>query len=248
MSFVVEVEDASLNPDTFQWSSDGGKNWTTGVNMTGGAQTLTEGVTITFGAVNGHADGESWHWVEHTVGHADVAADTFTGSGLDDLTSGGNYHGHALRAYRVEIDATGVPDTFRWSQNGGSSWVATGVAITGASQHLSEGVIATFAATIGHTVGDRWDFVATPPSQQLLIGSINWTVTAAHAGDFVTFKDSDGDHQFGIVDGGTATHGEIVYDPPVRMPIGLDLMMDTTSTTTMIIYFNVNGWLRDVDY
>ena len=86
-----------------------------------------------------------------------LGATTFTGSGLNDLTFAGTPTAGGL-AYRVEIDASvPSPDTFRWSDNGGAPWDATGVAITGAAQTLNNGVTVTFAAVDGHTVADRWD-------------------------------------------------------------------------------------------
>lgn len=95
---------------------------------------------------------------------ATIGAATFTGSGLNDMTSGGHYTGLESDpiSYRVQIDGTGTPDTFKWSNDGGASWVATGVNIMGTAQHLEDGVVVTFGATTGHTVGDRWDFTVTP--------------------------------------------------------------------------------------
>lgn len=89
-----------------------------------------------------------------------IAAASFTGTGLDDATSGGDYIGGG-QTYRVKIDGTGTPDTFTWSDDGGSTWEATGVAITGSAQTLSNGVTVTFAATTGHTADDYWDLVCT---------------------------------------------------------------------------------------
>lgn len=97
-----------------------------------------------------------------SVSEAAIAAAVFSGSGLDDLTSSGNYTGPASRTYRVEIDGTGTPDTFKWSRDGGSTWAATGVAITGSAQELELGVVVTFAATTGHTSTDYWNIAATP--------------------------------------------------------------------------------------
>ena len=57
-AFTITV-DAESTTDTFKWQQDGGTE-TTGVSMTGSAQTLAEGVTITFAATTGHTDGESW--------------------------------------------------------------------------------------------------------------------------------------------------------------------------------------------
>lgn len=90
-----------------------------------------------------------------------VGAVAFTGTGLNDATSGGTFTGSAAANYRVQIDATGTPDTFEWSGDGGTTWHSTGVAIDGTAQTLNNGVTITFAATTGHTLGDYWDFATT---------------------------------------------------------------------------------------
>jgi len=249
MSFVVVVENAAAAPDEVMWSSDGGVTWITGLGMTGGAQTLDEGVTITFGAVNGHADGESWRWTEHTVGHSDIGTDLFTGLGLDDLTPSGIYQGHTLRVYRIQVDASiPSPDTFMWSEDSGVTWKETGVDMMAVGNHLSDGVIVTFAAQDGHTVGDYWDIIVTPASQQLIIGSITWSVTAANAGDYVKVIDQYDENQFAILDANSIVMGEFVYDPPNALLIGRDLKLDTTSEQTMVMYVTINAWLRDVSF
>lgn len=88
----------------------------------------------------------------------------FTGSGLDDMTTDGEWDFSTFpdtpHEYRVEIDGTGSPDTFRWSDDGGATWDATGVSITGSDQTLNNGVTIRFTATTGHTSADRWDFGA----------------------------------------------------------------------------------------
>lgn len=99
-------------------------------------------------------------WITHEETIDSVA---FTGSGLDDATSGGVFVGsHTLRIH-VEIDGTGTPDTFKFSYKGNDGVATietTGIAITGSSQVLIDGVTITFAATTGHTSGDAWDFDA----------------------------------------------------------------------------------------
>ena len=82
---------------------------------------------------------------------------TFTGSGLDDLTYGGAYNSTAGRTYRVKIDAAAATDTYTWSEDGGSTWEATGVAMTGSAQELNKGITVTFAATTGHTLNEYWE-------------------------------------------------------------------------------------------
>lgn len=94
---------------------------------------------------------------------AAVGADVFTGSGLDDLTPGGTYAPSTPvdTSFVVTIDAEGTPDTFKWSNDGGSTWEAETVAITGAAQALENGVTITFGATTGHTNAESWAFTAS---------------------------------------------------------------------------------------
>ncbi len=90
-----------------------------------------------------------------------ITTPDFTGSGLDDLTTGGTYTDgdeEATTSYMVEIDGEGTPDTFKWSDDGGTTWDAETVSITGAAQTLNNGVEITFAATTGHTTGEKWEF------------------------------------------------------------------------------------------
>ena len=54
--FEAEI-DAEGTPDTFQWRKNGGA-YTTGVAITGAAQTLSDSQTITFGATTGHTSGD----------------------------------------------------------------------------------------------------------------------------------------------------------------------------------------------
>ena len=46
--------------DTFEWSDDDGVTFTSGVAITGAAQTLNNGIQITFGATTGHDANDEW--------------------------------------------------------------------------------------------------------------------------------------------------------------------------------------------
>lgn len=88
----------------------------------------------------------------------------FTGTGLNDMTLGAQNcpSDTANREYRVKIDGTGTPNTFKWCRNGATeTWVASTVSITGAEQLLEQGVYIKFGATTGHTLNDRWDWAMT---------------------------------------------------------------------------------------
>jgi uncharacterized phiE125 gp8 family phage protein len=66
-TFEVEI-DAEGTPDTFKWrkitrDSNGSKtygSWTATVSITGAAQTLADGTTVTFNATTGHTPGDAW--------------------------------------------------------------------------------------------------------------------------------------------------------------------------------------------
>ena len=114
--YVVEILGVGVN-DTFRWSDDGGLTWSPDTLITGVAQAMSNGVTITFGAVGGHTVGDFW----------DIYCST--------------------------------QDGMRWSQDGGASWVEEHIPITGGVPiGLAEGVSVTFAAGVGHTVGEYWEF------------------------------------------------------------------------------------------
>ncbi len=108
------------------------------------------------------------------IGSVDV--ETFSGSGLDDAKSGGEFTGGADAVFEVEIDATGTPDTFKWRKDGGA-WT-TGVSITGSAQTLSDGVTVLFGATTGHTLADKWTINAYVVTG---INEINYSDTFAQA-------------------------------------------------------------------
>ena len=78
----------------------------------------------------------------------------FKGSGLNDATWGVGSTAADLTYYEVEIDAELAADTFKWRVNGGI--YTENVVITGAAQVLANAQTITFAATTGHTLGDRW--------------------------------------------------------------------------------------------
>lgn len=93
-----------------------------------------------------------------SVQEAALGSPTFTGTGINDLAVSGNYNGTADRTYRVKIAADGA--SFDWSNDNGSTWQATGVAITGAAQLLEYGVHITLPTGSGYNQNDYWTFPA----------------------------------------------------------------------------------------
>uniref|UniRef100_A0A6M3XIL1 Putative structural protein n=1 Tax=viral metagenome TaxID=1070528 RepID=A0A6M3XIL1_9ZZZZ len=97
--------------------------------------------------------------LRNQVAWSGIEQSRWEGGTLDDMsTSGTSTLATGACHYNVVIDATGPPNTFKWSDDGGVSWDAEGVAITGSAQALNNGVTITFAATTGHAVNDKWTF------------------------------------------------------------------------------------------
>jgi hypothetical protein len=63
--YLIEIDGAGT-PDTFKWSVDyGGTYEASTVTITGAAQTLDNGVTVTFGATTGHTLADKWLVIAH---------------------------------------------------------------------------------------------------------------------------------------------------------------------------------------
>lgn len=58
-TYTVICDASAPSPDTFKWKKNSG-SFTTGVSMTAGAHTLSDGVTITFAATDGHTVNDQW--------------------------------------------------------------------------------------------------------------------------------------------------------------------------------------------
>lgn len=89
-----------------------------------------------------------------------IGSHTFSGGGLDDLTIGGTYTYSENKTFRIQIDGTGTPDTFKWSEDGGTTWSSKQIDITDLN-YLPYGITLTFGATTGHTSGNYWEFTAS---------------------------------------------------------------------------------------
>jgi hypothetical protein len=83
--YTVEIDHAG-SPDTFKWRKGAG-SWTTGVSITGSAQALTDGVTITFKANTGHTLADVWS-IATTVWWKPGTLSSLTGSVLGGANIG----------------------------------------------------------------------------------------------------------------------------------------------------------------
>ncbi len=88
-----------------------------------------------------------------------LSAITQTGSGLDDIAVCGDYTlDDTNTSYVVYCDSAGATDTFKWSDDGGTTWEETLVDMTGEYQELNNGIYVKFSATTGHSADDYWSF------------------------------------------------------------------------------------------
>lgn len=56
--YIIQID--GVAPDTFTWSDDGGATWNAGVAITGAAQLLSNGISVTFAALLGHTLNDTW--------------------------------------------------------------------------------------------------------------------------------------------------------------------------------------------
>lgn len=82
-AYYEVVIDTVATPDKFKWRKNGG-SWTTLVSITGSAQTLDEGQTITFAATTGHTLNDQW-----VIGNLKTEATTESGTQAQ-ITAAGN--------------------------------------------------------------------------------------------------------------------------------------------------------------
>lgn len=99
-----------------------------------------------------------------------IAASFKQGTGSATMETGGTYTGTAQLVYKVEIDSVAAgaeigSATFKWSDDGGATWDATGVTTSTGWLTLNNGVQIRFTSGSGDdcVLGDYWVFHADAP-------------------------------------------------------------------------------------
>jgi hypothetical protein len=135
---------AAKTYNSFKWSEDAGAHWgEIHVHITGAAQELSNGVSVTFAAATGHTVGDRWDFTA-TVD-----------SGPDDMTVTGSYTGSAITKYAIKINGVGTQDTFTLSTDDGQNYSGTyNCALAGVS--IGSGLTVVAGAITGHVIGDIW--------------------------------------------------------------------------------------------
>jgi|GEM_PF-6712624 len=89
------------------------------------------------------------------------------------------YQSISVVNYKVQIDGDGGPNTFKWSDDGGSTWDATGVEITEDGIELNNGVMVGFDNLTGGVIGDYYTFTMRPnTSSGYVLDLANYDTTA----------------------------------------------------------------------
>jgi len=81
---------------------------------------------------------------------------------LNDLSVTGSYSGYLDVTYSIVVDGVGSPNTFKWSRDGGVTFVDEDISMTGSTQILENGLSVKFSALIGHELEDNWKIQAYP--------------------------------------------------------------------------------------
>lgn len=140
--FRVKITTAA-GTDKFKWSSDDGATWSAEISLAGGAQTLQNGVTVTFGATTGHALNDEWRfnaYPEPSVAEA-VAKAVFSDA------EAAAYFGHGSIAHlmvRAAIKANPYLDITVISLDDNVSGVAAAGTITITGPATSAGVLTVY--------------------------------------------------------------------------------------------------------
>ncbi len=151
-----------------------------------------------------------------------VEDEIFTGSGLDDLDSGGTHTLDVNTTFTVIIDTVGGTDTFKWKRGNGAFNLA--VVMTGLVQNLSDGVTIIFAATTGHTLDDQWT-----------IRALSFGIDASMSDDGQILAITDHSNYVNSTDVG---HSEVDFESIVSRSLFLvlpDLSVAALATTQTIL-------------
>lgn len=209
--FIIEI-DTTGTPDKFKWQKENGA-LTTGVSITGSAQTLSDGVQINFGATTGHTLEDRWEIECLTISPNQVAGSnvnpaSFSGSGLNDMTSGGGYTGTGTPTFTVEIDGKTTGSITKYEALNTLSITAMGNADTGSITVMADaggGNTTITSASHGLSNSDKVTISSTSSYNGI------FTIAAVSTNTFQIVRTFVSDEATGTWGGNTtltsATHG-----------------------------------------
>ena len=210
-TYLVEIDwidPAGLAPDTFRWSDNGGGTWTAGVAITGAAQVLNNGVSVTFVALLGHTLGEFWGF------------------------------------------ECGPTDAIRWSTNAGTSWDVSNIPVfAGVPITLSDGFTVTFAAGVGHTVTNYWNWTITVsdipnlrPAFAVVYRNRLYAVSPANEPFTIRYSGVNLPQQWEAPEGGYVTLGDSSGDPITGLFVHKDVLLIFRRSSVWRYWVDEGGW------
>ena len=154
---------------------------------------------------------------------------TYTGSHLDDMTVSGTYTGDVQKTFRVKVSTAANPDKVDWSEDGGLTWVSTGITVT-AKMYAAYGIEINFGAVTGHTATDYWEFICYPIASVLVNQKASLSGIPISADPQVTKRNiyrtaADGDYYYlvAVLNDNIST---TLVDNAEDQALGLDLLED----------------------
>lgn len=140
--------------------------------------------------VGGRSDtGTNYNHSVYTAGGSVVPPAVFSGTGVNDITSGGTYTGSGNAVFDLKVTQVGTgasdgewsPDLILWRKNGGD-WNYWFLDINQPeTKNLSDGVTVTTQTGYGHTLNDTWTITIVSPG----IDDLTPTGTCTESGDTV---------------------------------------------------------------
>ena len=102
--------------------------------------------------------------VIYVVAHGYCDSLLFTGAGLDDAKIGGKtcFDTTGDKNYLIEIQTAGTPDIFHWTDTitDTTAWNTSDLSITDTDILIDNNIWIRWAATTGHSAGDKWNIGA----------------------------------------------------------------------------------------
>lgn len=167
--------------------------------------------------------------------YSGIGTISFTGSGTNNLSASGTMDGPRAVTVIVEIvSVTPTPETWRWSSDGGTTWISTNttidafdvettvpLAVTTSPWPLGHtGVSVTFGSTTGHAVGARWTFTLRPNPHVL-----NAQTALYLRGQL--FAHTDGRRSMSIGTGNLSSGFQVGFE---NVAVGIDCLQNVVST------------------
>ena len=162
--FDVEIIGLSDGDDVFGGSFFTGTPTTSGIAITGSAQSIgSTGTSVTFGSQTGHTDGNTWDYVtvdsfKYNTGGSDTDFIITTTTPKTLVSTLAVQFSDTLNHNVGDNWVFSSTDTMKYSSDGGATFSSETAIPSGATSIGTGGTTFTFSSTTGHISGDIWEF------------------------------------------------------------------------------------------